>query len=61
VYAIFGSGVSSQRDGWKISSPVRAALAYLLDQCVAILLRHREIRNQRMWEGVLESFQRIAG
>ena len=34
AYAIFDPGVGGQGDGWNISSPLRAELAYVLDQFV---------------------------
>src|SRR5262245_10271382 len=61
AYAIFDSGVGGQRDGWNIPTAIGGALAYLLDQLVPIVLRHAEIRHERIRNGVFESFERLAG
>jgi len=61
AYAIFDSGIGRQRDGWNISSTLWATLTYGRDQFVPILLRHGEVRNQRIRNTAFESFERFRG
>jgi hypothetical protein len=61
AYAVFDSGVRGQRDGWNIPAPFWTALAYLRDEFVPIVLRHREIRDKRIRKRVFESLERVAG
>jgi hypothetical protein len=61
AYAIFDSGVCGQRDGWNIPSPLRAALPYVRDQFVPIVIRHGKIRHKRIRKRVFESLERVDG